>query len=193
MLIYLTGYFLFGAGYIAYMTFMIAYVRDAGGGALAQSAFWCLIGLSAFVTPWVWRGVLALDRGGVATAIILGVNAIGAGLPLFGKSAGLLAISALVFGVSFFALVGSTTAFVRFNYPPSAWPKGIAAMTIAFGIGQILGPTAVGAATDALGSLSYALEYLRRPAGAGRNRRRVSAEDWTSFLIHPGGTPFSSR
>ncbi len=77
-LIYLIGYFLFGAGYIAYMTFMIAYVRDAGGGAAAQSAFWCLIGLSAFVTPWVWRRVLALDRGGVATTIILGVNAIGA-------------------------------------------------------------------------------------------------------------------
>src|SRR3954464_2711082 len=57
VLIYLIGYFLFGAGYIAYMTFMIAYVRDAGGGAAAQSAFWCLIGVSAFVTPWLWRRV----------------------------------------------------------------------------------------------------------------------------------------
>src|ERR1700681_1003259 len=74
VLVYLTGYFLFGAGYIAYMTFMIAYVRDAGGGAAAQSAFWFLIGLSAFATPWVWRGVLALDRGGVSTAILLCVN-----------------------------------------------------------------------------------------------------------------------
>jgi predicted MFS family arabinose efflux permease len=157
VLIYLAGYFLFGAGYIAYMTFMIAYVRDAGGGAAAQSAFWCLIGLSAFVTPWVWRRVLARDSGGVSTAIILGVNATGAALPLFGQSAVLLAISALVFGVAFFAVVGSTTAFVRFNYPPAQWPKGIAAMTIAFGIGQTLGPIAVGAVTDALGSLSYAL------------------------------------
>jgi predicted MFS family arabinose efflux permease len=157
VLIYLTGYFLFGAGYIAYMTFMIAYVRDAGGGAAAQSAFWCLIGLSAFVTPWVWRRVLALDRGGVSTAIILGVNAVGAGLPLFGHSTALLAISALVFGVSFFALVGSTTAFVRFNYPPATWPTAIAAMTIAFGVGQILGPFATGAIIDVMGSLSYAL------------------------------------
>jgi predicted MFS family arabinose efflux permease len=157
VLIYLAGYFLFGAGYIAYMTFMIAYVRDAGGGAVAQSAFWCVIGASAFVTPWVWRGVLARNSGGVSTAIILGVNAAGAALPLFGHSTAWLAASALVFGVSFFAVVGSTTAFVRFNYPPAAWPTAIAAMTIAFGVGQTLGPTATGAITDALGSLSYAL------------------------------------
>jgi predicted MFS family arabinose efflux permease len=155
--IYLIAYFLFGAGYIAYMTFMIAYVRDGGGGATAQSIFWSLIGVSAFVTPWVWRGVLALNRGGLSTAIILGVNALGAGLPIFGHSPLLLAISALVFGVAFFAVVGSTTAFVRFNYPPSEWPAGIAAMTIAFGIGQTLGPIVVGAITDALGNLSYAL------------------------------------
>ena len=156
-LIYLAGYFLFGAGYIAYMTFMIAYVRDAGGGAAAQSAFWCLIGASAFVTPWVWRRVLARDNGGSSTAIILAVNALGAGLPLFGHSAGLIALSALVFGVSFFAVVGSTTAFVRFNYPHAAWPTAIAALTIAFGIGQTLGPVVTGAITDAFGSLSYAL------------------------------------
>jgi predicted MFS family arabinose efflux permease len=157
VLIYLIGYFLFGAGYIAYMTFMIAYIRDAGGGAAAQSAFWCLIGLSAFVTPWVWRGALALNRGGVSTAIILSVNAAGAALPLLGHSTAWLTASALVFGVSFFAIVGSTTAFVRFNYSPTAWPTAIAAMTIAFGIGQTLGPILTGAITDALGSLSYAL------------------------------------
>ena len=157
VLIYLTGYFLFGAGYIAYMTFMIAYIREAGGGAAAQSAFWCLIGLSAFVTPWVWQRLLARDNGGISTAIILGVNTVGAALPLLGHSVLLLTVSALVFGVSFFAIVGSTTAFVRFNSTPSAWPKGIAAMTIAFGIGQTLGPTVVGAITDVFGNLSYAL------------------------------------
>ncbi|MCA3570678.1 YbfB/YjiJ family MFS transporter, partial [Bradyrhizobium sp.] len=157
VLIYLAAYFLFGAGYIAYMTFMIAYVRDGGGGAVAQSAFWSLIGVSAFVTPWVWRRVLALDRGGLATTIILGVNALGASLPIFGHSPLLLAVSALVFGVAFFAVVGSTTAFVRFNYPPQSWPTAIAAMTIAFGIGQTLGPIVVGAITDAVGNLSVAL------------------------------------
>ena len=157
IMLYLAAYFMFGAGYIAYMTFMIAYVRDSGGGAAAQSAFWCLIGFSAFVTPWVWRRVLALDRGGLAMAIILGTNAVGAAIPILGNSPLLLALSALVFGVAFFSVVGSTTAFVRFNYPPSAWPTAIAGLTIAFGIGQTLGPIAVGAITDAMGSLSYAL------------------------------------
>jgi predicted MFS family arabinose efflux permease len=156
-LVYLISYFMFGAGYIAYMTFMIAYVRNGGGGAAAQSAFWCLIGLSAFASPWVWRGVLARGRSGSASAIILTFNAIGAAMPLLGHSALLLASSALVFGVSFFAVVASTTAFVRFNYPPAEWPKGIAAMTIVFGVGQTLGPFVVGAITDAMGSLSYAL------------------------------------
>jgi predicted MFS family arabinose efflux permease len=167
VVIYLAGYFLFGAGYIAYMTFMIAYIRDAGGGAAAQSAFWCLIGLSAFVTPWLWRRVLARDSGGVSTAVILGLNTIGAALPLLGHSSALLAASALVFGVSFFAVVGSTTAFVRLNYPPAAWPTAIAAMTIAFGIGQTLGPIATGAVTDAMGNLSYALNAGAAMLAAG--------------------------
>jgi MFS family permease len=100
--------------------------------------------------------VLARDNGGSSTAIILAVNAVGAALPLFGHSAVLIAMSALVFGVAFFAVVASTTVFVRFNYPPAAWPTAIAALTIAFGTGQTLGPVVTGAITDALGNLSYA-------------------------------------
>src|SRR4029079_5983325 len=157
VLIYLTAYFLFGAGYISYMTFMIAYVRDGGGGAAAQSVFWSLIGVSAFVTPWVWRRVLALDRGCLTATIMLGVTPAGAALPIFGHSPLLLALSALIFGVAFFAVVGSTTAFVRFTYSPSGCPIGTTAMTISFGIGQTLGPIVVGAITDAFGNLSVAL------------------------------------
>ena len=165
--VYLAGYFMFGVGYIAYMTFMIAYVRDAGGGPAAQSAFWSLIGLSAFASPWVWRGVLAKSRTGGATAIILGCNALGAALPLLGHSPLLLGTSALVFGVAFFAVVASTTAFVRVNYPQSAWPTAIAAMTIVFGVGQTLGPIAIGAITDATGSLNSALLGSAATLGLG--------------------------
>jgi len=176
--LYLVGYFCFGAGYIAYMTFMIAYVRNAGGGALAQGAFWCLIGAGALVSPWLWRGLLSRGASGVATGILIGVTMIGAVLPLVGATPVTLALSALVFGLAFFAVVSATTAFVRFNFPAAAWPKAIAAVTIAFSVGQTLGPIATGALSDAFGSLDYALDLsaltLAIGAAACAGQRRLT-------------------
>ena len=159
MAIFLISYFLFGAGYIAYMTFMIAYVRDAGGSAAAQSAFWCLIGVGAFASPWIWRGLMTRGDSGRTMAIIMGWLTFGAALALVGTSPLWLGASALVFGNSFFAVVTATTAFSRLNYPPEAWPKVIGIMTVTFGLGQTLGPFVTGALTDATGSLSYALNF----------------------------------
>ena len=155
---YLTGYLLFGAGYIAYMTFMIAYVRDRGGGALAQSAFWSVIAVGALAAPWTWAWLLARSRAGGASALLVALTAIGAVLPMLGTSPPVLLLSGLIFGNAFFTVVTSTTAFTRVNYPREAWPKGIALMTIAFGLGQIVGPFVTGAITDATGSLDAALE-----------------------------------
>jgi predicted MFS family arabinose efflux permease len=157
MLVYLIGYFLYGAGSIAYMTFMIAFVRDAGGGALLQSAFWTIIALGAFVSPSLWGGVIGRSRGGGATAIVTAVTGLGALIPFFASTPLALALSAAVFGGAFFAVTSSTTAFVRFNYPPDAWPWAIGVLTMAFGIGSMLGPIATGAVTDATGSLGTSL------------------------------------
>jgi predicted MFS family arabinose efflux permease len=157
ILSYLIGYFLFGAGYIAYMTFMIAYIRAAGGEAIAQSAFWTSLGLGALAQPWVWRRSLAAIKSGSITALLTLITAVGAMIPLVGQSPALLVASALIFGNAFFAVVSSTTAFARYNHPRGAWPKVIATMTVAFSIGQSLGPIAIGAITDKMGSLSFAL------------------------------------
>lgn len=155
--IYLFGYAFFGAGYIAYMTFMIAYVRNAGGGELAQSAFWTCIGIGAFSQPWVWGGVMAKARSGRVTALLIAITAVGALIPLIGASPLVLAASALVFGNAFFAVVSSTTAFARLNFQPAAWPRTIALMTVFFGAGQVLGPIGIGILTDATGDLSVGL------------------------------------
>ena len=76
---------------------------------------------------------------------------------LFGTAPVLLAASAFVFGSAFFAVVTATTVFARLNYPSDTWPKIIGILTVAFGLGQTFGPIATGAITDAMGSLSYAL------------------------------------
>jgi predicted MFS family arabinose efflux permease len=156
--IYLLAYFLFGAGYIAYMTFMIAYVRDAGGGAAAQSAFWSLIGIGSCFSPWVWRRLMSRGASGITMAVLIGILVFATGLALLGNSPWLLGASAFVFGNAFFAVVTATTAFTRLNYAEAAWPKVIGIMTISFGLGQTLGPIVTGAITDAMGSLSYALD-----------------------------------
>lgn len=162
--LYLTGYFIFGAGYIAYMTFLIAYVRDTGGNAAAQSLIWCLIGLAGCAAPWLWRRLTARsDGGGGVTAILIAITTTGTVIALLGTSTALLALSAFVFGSAFFSVTTATTAFARLNYPPAAWPKAIGIITIMFSLGQALGPFATGAITDATGSLTYAL-YLSTSA-----------------------------
>lgn len=153
----LASYFAFGAGYIAYMTFMIAYVRDSGGGPLLQAAFWTLIGCGAVASPWLWSGIIHRHHGGRAVAILTGLTGLGAVLPLASPSAPALFASALLFGSAFFAVVASTTAFVQRNFSHEAWPAGIALMTISFGLGQTLGPVATGAITDWSGGLSAGL------------------------------------
>lgn len=154
---YLAGYFLYGAGYIAYLTFMIAYIRDNGGDAAAQSAFWCLIGLGGISAPWIWRGLMARGQSGFAMALMIGLTTIGAALPLAGSSPWIYALSAVVFGNGFLATTIATTAFTRFNYPEQAWPRVIAIITIIFSLGQILGPLVTGVISDLTGTLSSAL------------------------------------
>jgi hypothetical protein len=67
-------------------------------------------------------------------------------------------LSAFVFGSVLLAVVAATTVFVRRNLPPAAWPGGVSAMTVAFGLGQTIGPVLSGAITDATGDLAMGLQ-----------------------------------
>ncbi|HXS53655.1 MAG TPA: YbfB/YjiJ family MFS transporter [Usitatibacter sp.] len=148
----LLGYALFGVGAIAYMTFVIAWVKTAGGGPLLQAEFWTIIGIASIASPWLWGRLMGRLRGGLATAIVTGVTGAGAALPLWlGANAVVLLASAVLFGSAVFAVVAATTVFVRRNYPQGAWAAGITVLTVAFGIGQTLGPIATGFVTDASG------------------------------------------
>ncbi|MEJ1934425.1 YbfB/YjiJ family MFS transporter [Nostoc sp. NIES-2111] len=150
----LVGYAAFGVGYIAYMTFMIAFVRDGGAGPALQASFWAVLGIGAIAWPWVWSFAIARMTGGRAVGFLTAVTALGALLPLLSLSIPVLFLSALVFGSAFFAVVAATTAFVRRNLPRQAWPAGIGLMTVSFGLGQTFGPVGMGAITDLSGGLS---------------------------------------
>jgi predicted MFS family arabinose efflux permease len=144
----LCGYLFFGAGYIAFMTFMIAWIQGGGRSAGFQALFWAVIGLAAMASPWLWAGVLKRLLHGYAFAVLTGVTMVGAALPLLSGTVAMLLASAALFGCAFFAVVATTTVFVRRNLPQAQWATGIAMLTVVFGIGQMLGPVVIGILND---------------------------------------------
>jgi predicted MFS family arabinose efflux permease len=153
----LCGYLFFGAGYIAYMTFMIAWVQGSGGGVGFQAVFWAVIGLATMASPWLWTVILKRLLHGHAFAILTSITGIGAVLPLISNTVPMLLASAALFGSAFFAVVAATTAFVKRNLPQAQWASAIGILTVVFGIGQMLGPVAIGLVNDAMRNLSSGL------------------------------------
>jgi predicted MFS family arabinose efflux permease len=148
----LAGYTMFGLGYIGYMTFVITLLRDAGHGAGTVAAFYVLLGVGTVASSWLWAGLLQRMRGGGALALLNGLLAIATALVAWWpQQLALVFVSGALFGSVMLSVVASTTAFVRHNAAPAAWPAGIAAFTIVFALGQIVGPGLVGVVADAGG------------------------------------------
>lgn len=153
----LLAYFLFGAGYIAYMTFVIAFLRDGGAGTFEISAFWALLGIAAVLSAPLWGPVIEDLRGGRPLAAVISGVAAGAILPLISAGSVATFVSAILFGGSFLAVVTASTALVRRSLPARSWPGGIAVFTILFAAGQCVGPLASGVISDNYGGLETGL------------------------------------
>jgi predicted MFS family arabinose efflux permease len=141
----LLAYGLFGAGYIAYATFIIAYLRNDEGFSAAQiTLFWSVLGLVSVAAAFAWGPILGQLRGGWGTAATIGVVTIGAAVPLLWEEPAGAYLSAILFGGSFLAVVAAVTSFARRAFKPEVWTAAIAVLTAAFGIGQCIGPVLSG-------------------------------------------------
>lgn len=159
MLIVVASYCLFSVGTIAYMTFMIAWLAKVGGaGATRQAVFWSLLGLGGVCSPFLWSWAIAVLSGGRAIAMLTALTFVAAAIGLWTDLRIVQFLSAFLFGSTLLAVVAATTAFVRQNYPPSAWPSGVGVMTVAFGLGQMIGPVLSGTISDWSGNLALALQ-----------------------------------
>ena len=145
----LCAYTLYGAGYIAYATFIIAFLRDGQGLNSGQiSVFWSIVGFASVAAAFLWGPVIGRLPGGAGTACIIALVAIGAAVPLLWSGPAAAYLSALLFGGSFLAVIASVTAFARKATPQRDWTAAIAALTVAFGIGQCVGPVLSGMVSD---------------------------------------------
>jgi predicted MFS family arabinose efflux permease len=150
---------LFGAGYIAYMTFIVAFLRGAGATAHQITAFWITLGAAAVVGGFAWGPVLSRLRGGRGPALLLLVVTVGAVLPLASGSDRALFGSAILFGIAFLAVVTAVTTVIRASLPPKHWTPAIAGLTTAFAAGQCVGPILTGALSDGANGVRGGLTF----------------------------------
>ncbi|WP_298345035.1 YbfB/YjiJ family MFS transporter [Ferrimicrobium sp.] len=153
----LSSYGLFGVGYIAYMTFIVAFLHDGGAGATEIVIFWGLLGAASIIGAFFWvRPISRLPRAH-GLAVILATLAAGALLPLISRSIPFTMASAILFGGSFLAVVTAVTSVTRRSLPPHHWTPAIATLTVVFAMGQIIGPVLTGAISEGSSGLTMGL------------------------------------
>jgi MFS family permease len=155
----LLGYGCFGVGYIGYMTFVVALLREQGAMPSDITLFYAFLGIAVVVSSWVWAGLLNRYRGGQALSILSALLSVATVIPALTAAWPMMMLSGLIFGVVFLSLVASTTAMVKHNLPPEAWAAGISAFTVIFALGQIVGPVVVGWIADGEGGLQRGLLF----------------------------------
>ena len=153
----LAGYFLFGLGYIGYMTFIVTLLREQQLGGAAITAFYSTLGLGVVASSWLWAGLLQRWHGGQPMALLNALLALATLLPVLSAHPVAVFASGALFGAVFLSVVAASTAVVRHNLPPAAWPQGITAFTVIFALGQIAGPSVVGLIADGPGGLRRGL------------------------------------
>jgi MFS family permease len=155
----LAGYFMFGMGYIGYMTFVVALLKEQGMQAGTITAFYTMLGLAVVASSRIWAGLLDRYKGGRPMATLNALLGVATMLPALTAIPAVVFCSGLVFGAVFLSVVASTTALVRHNLPPASWSSGISLFTTVFAFGQIVGPTAVGWIADGPGGLQRGLIF----------------------------------
>jgi predicted MFS family arabinose efflux permease len=153
----LASYFLFGLGYIGYMTFVVTLLREQRLSTGFITVFYATLGVGVVASSWLWAGLLQHHRSGRPMALLNTLLAVATVLPVLSAHPVAVFASGALFGAVFLSVVASTTALVRHNLAPAAWPAGIAAFTTVFAAGQIVGPSLVGWLADSAGGLRAGL------------------------------------
>src|SRR5262249_25050072 len=71
------GYGLFGAGYVGYMTFIIAFLRSQGGSDEEVIRFWTVLGLVSATSTLTWGAFLGRFQGGGGPSLVFGTAMLG--------------------------------------------------------------------------------------------------------------------
>jgi len=160
------AYLLFAAGYIAYITFLSAYLADHRADPGQVALTWALLGLAAVAAPALWSRPISAWPGARALAALLAGLSAASALALVTTAPAAVAGSAIGYGVTFLGVPAAVTALNRAAVEPGDWTGALAAFTVVFAVGQTAGPYLAGALADRYGT-GATLAWTAALCGAG--------------------------
>jgi predicted MFS family arabinose efflux permease len=147
------AYGMFGFGYVVTATFLVLIVRASPQGRSAEPLVWIIVGLTAAPSVMMWARLAA--RLGVrhAFAIACLFEAVGVAASVLWQSVFAPLLAAVLLGGTFMGLTSLGLAGARQLVPRNPQPV-LAAITAAFGLGQIIGPGLAGWLFDLTGGFA---------------------------------------
>jgi sugar phosphate permease len=153
-------YVAFGFSYIIYMTFFSKYlIAEAHYTQAEAGRLFMAMGWASLLCGVLWGWLSDFDHIGRKGALVMVylLQALAFGLfALWPEPAG-LTLSALLFGITAWSIPAIVAAMCGDLLGARLAPAGLGFVTLFFGIGQAIAPSAAGALADAAGSLAPAM------------------------------------
>lgn len=145
------AYFLLGFGYIITATFISVLVRQIPELQWMQSIVWLVVGIAAIpsVAWWTWLGAKIGNRHSYGIACLL--LALGVAISVLGHGELAFLVASALLGATFMGLTALGLVSAR-ELMPDHVRQIMAVMSMAFGLGQMIGPTFAGYAHEIYGS-----------------------------------------
>jgi predicted MFS family arabinose efflux permease len=147
------AYGLFGFGYVITATFLVAIVRATPAIRELEPVIWIVVGLAAAPSVMFWTFVSRRVGIPAAFATAAVAEAVGVLASVVSPNALGICVAAVLVGGTFMGL--TALGLMRGRELTDGDPRPVmAAMTGAFGVGQIVGPLLAGVVSDALGGFT---------------------------------------
>jgi len=146
------AYLMFAAGYIAYITFLSAYLAAHHASTVQVAVTWAVLGIAGMAAPALWSRPVSGWPGAAALAASLAALAAAAVVALISAAPAVVAVSAMGYGATFLVVPAAITSLIHSAVPRAEWTRVLATFTVVFAAGQTAGPYLAGALADRYGT-----------------------------------------
>ncbi|MFO1114964.1 MAG: YbfB/YjiJ family MFS transporter [Beijerinckiaceae bacterium] len=145
------SYGLFGFGYVITATFLVAIVRETPTLSALEPWAWGIVGMAGAVSIVFWPWVAQRTTDIAAYCLACLAEAAGVAFSVVSPTPATIVLSGILLGGTFMAITAVGLGIAR-RLTDMAPQRAQAIMTVAFGLGQIVGPPLAGYMRETTGS-----------------------------------------